>query len=278
MLYPRRVRDSDTSSPLAPAIAIADDPYSLAHSTALITGAASGIGLAIARRLRQSSARLVLLDIDDEGLVRLRDGGIVERELSFVADISHRTELERVRDDLESMGIRPDIVVANAGVNVRVGALDLKDADLRRIIDTNLYGTFVTLQVFAPLAMRERGARFIVTGSVAAIHGMALRAAYVSTKAALTGLVRSLAIEWGPAGASVNAVGPGIIATPLLKAYMDEHPERVQAAISNTPLQRLGDPNEIADVVAFLASDAARFITGQTIFVDGGLSAGDSWW
>lgn len=263
---------------MAPAVAPADDPYSLANSTALITGAASGIGLAIARRLRQSGARLVLVDIDGEGLVRLRDGGVVERELAFVADISHRAELERVRDDLESAGVRPDVVVANAGVNVRVGALDLKDADLRRIIDTNLYGTFVTLQVFAPLAMRERGARFIVTGSVAAIHGMALRAAYVSTKAALAGLVRSLAIEWGPAGARVNAVGPGIIATPLLKAYMEEHPERVEAAISNTPLHRLGDPDEIADVVAFLASDAARFITGQTIFVDGGLSAGDSWW
>jgi NAD(P)-dependent dehydrogenase (short-subunit alcohol dehydrogenase family) len=107
---------------------------------------------------------------------------------------------------------------------------------------------------------------------------MALRAPYTATKAGLSGLVRSLSIEWGRYGATVNAVGPGIIQTPLTQEYMKQNPERVSAAIANTPLGRLGEPEDVADVVAFLASDAARFITGQTIYVDGGLTAGSSWW
>jgi NAD(P)-dependent dehydrogenase (short-subunit alcohol dehydrogenase family) len=91
-------------------------------------------------------------------------------------------------------------------------------------------------------------------------------------------MVRALAIEWGPHGVNVNAVGPGVIETPLTRAYMEQYPERVEAAIANTPLRRIGLPEDVADVVLFLASDAARFITGQTIYVDGGISAGSSWW
>lgn len=251
----------------------------LTGSTALVTGAASGIGLAVALRLHRSGARLVLVDVDREQVSALKaDRRLPDTTLSFVADIRERVQLEKIRDALEASHTRPDIVVANAGVNTRVKAIDLSDRDLRRIIDTNLYGTFVTLQVFGPLAIRESNARIVVTSSVAAIHGMDLRAAYVSTKAALSGLVRSLAIEWGPTGATVNAVGPGIIRTALLEVYMQEHPERVQAAIANTPLRRIGTPQDVADVVDFLVSEAARFISGQTVFVDGGLSAGSSWW
>jgi NAD(P)-dependent dehydrogenase (short-subunit alcohol dehydrogenase family) len=118
----------------------------------------------------------------------------------------------------------------------------------------------------------------VVTSSFAAIHGLDVRAAYTATKAGLSGLVRSLAIEWGPKGVTVNAIGPGIIETPLTRAYMDQHPERVAATIENTPLRRIGTPEDVADVVAFLASDGARFITGQTVYVDGGISAGSAWW
>jgi NAD(P)-dependent dehydrogenase (short-subunit alcohol dehydrogenase family) len=137
---------------------------------------------------------------------------------------------------------------------------------------------FITCQVFGPLLLAKPGGRVVVTSSLSAIHGMNLRAAYAATKAGVSGLVRSLAIEWGPKGANVNAVGPGIIKTPLTMAYMEQFPERVTASIEHTPLRRLGTPEDVADVVAFLASDGARFITGQTIYVDGGISAGSSWW
>jgi NAD(P)-dependent dehydrogenase (short-subunit alcohol dehydrogenase family) len=136
----------------------------------------------------------------------------------------------------------------------------------------------VTCQVFGPLLFARPGGRVVVTGSLSGIHGMNLRAAYAATKAGVSGLVRSLAVEWGPHGVTVNAVGPGIIKTPLTMAYMEQHPERVTATIEHTPLRRLGEPEDVADVVVFLASEQARFITGQTIYVDGGISAGSSWW
>ena len=149
---------------------------------------------------------------------------------------------------------------------------------MREIVETNLVGVISTLQVFVPLIMGRGEARVVITSSAIAVYGMVLRAPYTATKAGLSGLVRSLAIEWGPNGVTVNAVGPGVIRTPLTEAYMEQFPEKTRAAITNSALRRIGTPEEVADVVVFLASRASRFITGQTIYVDGGLSAGGDWW
>lgn len=248
---------------------------SLEGRTALVTGGTRGIGLAIARALRRDGARVIAVSHSKEQLEAFKRE-FAEDPLAAAefGDVRDRATLEAVRSRLTAL----EILVPNAGINTRTRALDLPDAPLRDMLNTNLYGVFVTCQVFAPLLLVKRGARVVVTGSVAAIHGMDLRAAYTATKAGLSGLVRALAIEWGPQGATVNAVGPGIIETPLTRAYMDQHPERVEAAIENTPLRRIGTPEDVADVAVFLASDAARFITGQTVFVDGGLSAGSGWW
>ena len=243
--------------------------------TALVTGGTRGIGLAIVRALRHCGARVIAIgksqdQIDLFGKEFAKDP-LASAEL---VDVRDRRSMEALRDRLD----RLDILVPNAGVNTRVKALDLPDEPLREMLDTNLYGVFVTCQVFAPLLVKKPGSRVVVTSSISAIHGQDLRAAYAATKAGLSGLVRSLAIEWGPLGVNVNAVGPGIIETPLTRAYMDEFPERVAAAIANTPLRRVGTPEDVADVVVFLASNAARFITGQTLYVDGGLTAGSGWW
>ena len=243
--------------------------------SALVTGGTRGIGLAITRALRRDGARVTAVSHSAEQVSRFRgefaEDPLVEAEL---IDVRRRDQLEGLRDRLKSL----EILVPNAGINTRIKALDLPDESLRDMLETNLYGAFVTCQVFGPLLLKKPGGRVVVTSSAIAIHGMDLRAAYTATKAGLTGLVRSLAIEWGPMGTTVNAVGPGVIQTPLTQAYIDEHPERARAAVDNTPLRRLGTPEDVADVVAFLASDAARFITGQTIYVDGGITAGSSWW
>jgi NAD(P)-dependent dehydrogenase (short-subunit alcohol dehydrogenase family) len=248
---------------------------SLEGKTALVTGGTRGIGLAIVRALRRDGARVIAVGNSKEQIDAFREefrsDALARAEL---ADVRDRDALKAVRDGLDSL----DILVPNAGVNTRVKALDLEDEALREMLQTNLYGVFVTCQVFGPLLFSRPGGRVIVTSSLAAIHGMDVRAAYSATKAGVTGLVRSLAIEWGPKGVTVNAVGPGIIETPLTRAYMDKYPERVAATIANTPLGRVGTPEDVADVVAFLASDGARFISGQTIYVDGGVSAGSSWW
>jgi len=248
---------------------------SLDGKTALVTGGTRGIGLAIVRALRRDGARVIAVGRSKEHVDAFRkefaNDPLAGAEL---ADVRDADSLKAVRDRLDGL----DILVPNAGVNTRVKALDLEDAALREMLQTNLYGVFKTCQVFGPLLFVRAGGRVIVTSSFAAISGLDLRAAYSATKAGLSGLVRSLAIEWGPKGVTVNAVGPGIIETPLTKAYMDKYPERVAATIAHTPLGRIGTPEDVADVVAFLASDGARFITGQTIYVDGGVSAGSSWW
>jgi NAD(P)-dependent dehydrogenase (short-subunit alcohol dehydrogenase family) len=248
---------------------------SLEGRTALVTGGTRGIGLAITRALRREGAQVVAIGKAKDQIEAFRRE-FSEDPLASVehADVRDRAALEALRDKLPGL----DILVPNAGVNTRVKALELEDGPLREMFDTNLYGVFITCQVFGPLLFKRPGGRVVVTGSLSSIHGMNLRVAYTATKAGVSGLVRSLAIEWGPHGVTVNAVGPGIIKTPLTLAYMDQFPERVKATIENTPLRRLGEPEDVADVVAFLASDGARFITGQTIYVDGGVSAGSSWW
>lgn len=247
--------------------------------TALVTGTTSGIGLCVAQALVGRGAYVIALGPGDAAVRELeRPFGGSERVRTLALDIRDRAALEALRDSLTADEVTLDILVANAGTNVRRPALELTDEEIRVVIDTNLYGTFTTLQVLAPLALRRPGARIVVTSSVAAVWGYNLRAPYTASKAGLSGLVRSLAIEWGPFGATVNAVGPGLIRTPLLETYMREHPERVEAAIAHTPLRRFGEPEDVSDVILFLASGAARFITGQTIVVDGGLSVGNSWW
>ena len=243
--------------------------------TALVTGGTRGIGLAITRALRREGARVIALSKAAEQIEAYRKE-FSEDPLATAerADVRERAALEAVRNKLDGL----DILIPNAGINTRVTALELADGPLRDMFATNLYGVFITCQVFGPLLFKRPGGRVVVTGSLSAIHGMNLRAAYAATKAGISGLVRSLAVEWGPHGVTVNAVGPGIIKTPLTIAYMEQFPERVTATIEHTPLGRLGEPEDVADVVTFLASDKARFITGQTIFVDGGVSAGSSWW
>jgi NAD(P)-dependent dehydrogenase (short-subunit alcohol dehydrogenase family) len=248
---------------------------SLEGKTALVTGGTRGIGLAIVRALRRDGAKVIAVTKSKEQIdvfhKEFAEDPLAGAEL---ADVRDRRSLEALRDKLR----RLDILVPNAGVNTRVKALDLPDEPLHEMLDTNLYGVFVTCQVFAPLLFAQPGGRVVVTSSISAIHGQDLRAAYAATKAGLSGLVRALAVEWGPLGVNVNAVGPGIIETPLTKAYMDQHPERVEAAIAHTPLRRIGTPEDVADVVLFLVSDASRFMTGQTVYVDGGVSAGSEWW
>ena len=250
----------------------------LKERIALVTGGTSGIGLAVARRLARDGARVVIVAREMPADAADLLGPECPPPLLLQADIARRDQVEVVRQALEQRGVELSVLVANAGVARRNEALDTPDRDVRLMLDTNLYGSFITMQVLAPIVALRPGGRIVVTSSVTAIHGMRRRALYSATKAALSGLVRSLAIEWGPLGVCVNAVGPGIIRTPLLEPYIDAHPERVAAAIRATPLGRLGEPEDVASVVAFLTSDAAAFITGQTLFVDGGISAGDAWW
>jgi NAD(P)-dependent dehydrogenase (short-subunit alcohol dehydrogenase family) len=252
----------------------------LSGKTALVTGAASGIGLAITRALLSAGVAVELVDrnpeVADVAAKLATESGV--RTAAHVADVRDRASLERVRDALRQTGRTLDVLVPNAGVNVRKPLVELSDSEVDTIVETNLTGVIATMQVFAPLLFGRDGASIVVTSSAAAEHGMVLRAVYSATKAGTSGLTRSAAIEWGPHGVRVNAVAPGVIRTPLTQAYMDQFPEREKAATTQVPLGRVGTPEEVADVVVMLAGRPTRFMTGQTLFIDGGLTAGTSWW
>ena len=243
--------------------------------TVLVTGGTRGIGLAITRAFHREGASVVAITRHEDQAEAVRTEFADDPRVRVqIADVRDRASLKRVRGGLDEL----HVLIPNAGVTTRAEALDLEDDALRAMVDTNYYGVFVTCQVFGALLLRSPGGRVVITSSISAIHGQKLRAAYCGTKGAVSALTRALAVEWGPKGATVNAVAPGIIRTPLIQAYADANPEKVEAGVAHTPLRRLGEPADVADVVLFFASDAARFVTGQTLFVDGGMTSGSDWW
>lgn len=249
---------------------------------AVVTGGTSGIGLAITLRLARRGLRVYAVSRRGEGDTAELDRGVAElgvpRPTVLTADVTERDQLEAVAKRMADDQVTPRVVVGSAGINVRSLALDVPDEAVHRMIDTNLYGLFATFQVFAPSALASSGSRFVAISSLNAVHGMRLRAPYSATKAGVSGLVRALAVEWGPQGATVNAIAPGIIETPLTRGYMDEHPDRTAAGIAHTPVGRLGRVDDIAHAAEYLVSPEASFVNGQTLVVDGGLSAGSAWW
>jgi NAD(P)-dependent dehydrogenase (short-subunit alcohol dehydrogenase family) len=248
---------------------------------ALVTGGTSGIGMAIALRLASKMpvyavSRRGPLDAADLGEAADRLG--VPGPIVIAADVARRSDLVAIADQLAAWDVSLRVIVACAGTNVRRLALEVDEEEVRNLVDVNLIGTFQTFQVFAPLTLAQPNGRFIAISSVTGLHGMSLRVPYGATKAGVSGMVTGLAVEWGPFQATVNAIAPGIVETPLTSTYMSEHPDRAQAALEHTPVGRLGRAEDVAAVAAFLASEEASFVTGQTIVVDGGMSAGSSWW
>jgi NAD(P)-dependent dehydrogenase (short-subunit alcohol dehydrogenase family) len=248
----------------------------------LVTGGTQGIGLAIALRLAKTMAPVYLLSFDatktaDKVDAAFRELGLARPTL-LEANVADRGRLTQIAEDLARDHVDIGTVVASAGTNVRALALEVEDDAVRSMIDTNLYGLFLTFQVFAPLVLAGPNGRFIALSSLSAIHGQRLRAVYAATKAGVSGLVRALATEWSPMGATVNAIAPGVLRTPLTSAYMDSHPEREAAALAHTLVGRLGTIDDVAFTAEYLASEECGFMTGQTIYLDGGVSAGSVWW
>jgi NAD(P)-dependent dehydrogenase (short-subunit alcohol dehydrogenase family) len=247
-----------------------------------VTGGTSGIGLAIACRLARTHDPVYLLSRNASASrpqveEAFRAGGVRLPHL-LDGDVADRGCLVRIASQLTEEGVDIGTVVASAGTAVRALALDVDDASVRSMMDTNLYGVFVTFQTLAPIVLARPGGRFIAVSSLSAIHGQRLRAVYAATKAGVSGLVRALAAEWGPAGATVHAIGPGILRTTLTGDYMDAHPDREQAVLDHTLVGRHGSVDDVAFAAEYLASPECGFVTGQTLMVDGGVSAGSTWW
>ncbi len=224
----------------------------LAGRRAIVTGAASGIGAATVKRLTTDGAEVIGVDLMGDGLI---------------ADVATDAGVAAI---IAAAGGRLDILINNAGVCPIAPLAELDDALWANGFAVNVTAPFRLSRALAPVLARSKAGRIINTGSILSSYGDATLAAYSASKHAILGLTRALANELGPMGITVNCIQPGAIVTSMTKGLF-ENPANVDHYTSRSPLGRLGQPEDIADVFAFLASDDARFITGQGIIVDGGV-------
>ena len=236
----------------------------------LITGGAGGIGLETARRFLEEGARVALLDRDGEALARAGAGlaglsGLIE------ADVTRPEEVARAFEELEALLGGLDVLINNAGISLRHSFLEIEAGDWRRVLDVNLNGVFLVAQQAARQMLAGQGGVILNMGSTNGLLGYPYYADYNASKAGVIELTRSMALELGPR-IRVNAVCPGFILTPMQEA--EYTPQMRRDFAQKLPLQRLGRPEDVAGLFAYLASDDASFITGQCFTIDGGETTG----
>ena len=236
----------------------------------LITGGARGIGTATAARFLEEGACVLVLDRDEAGCQRLKDK-MPALKGTIVADVSDAEAVARAFLEMDSLLKGLDILINNAGISVRKPFLDINVQEWLDVIDVNLNGAFFVAQNAAQYMMNEAGGIILNMASTNGLIGYPFYAAYNASKSGIIELTRSMALELAPK-VRVNAVCPGYILTLMQKA--EYTPEMLHACESKVPLRRLGKPEEVAALFAFLASDDAQFITGQTFVIDGGEIAG----
>jgi 3-oxoacyl-[acyl-carrier protein] reductase len=237
---------------------------------ALVTGAARGIGEAIALTLAREGADVVVTDVDLEGAQRVAQEieGMGRKAKAVQADVSQREAVQRLVSEAVSLFGKVDILVNNAGIIRRGTFLDHDPQDWEKVLSVNLGGTFNCAKEVVPLMIKQGGGKIINISSVVGKMGdIASAPSYGTSKGAINTFTKSLARELAPYGINVNAVAPHAIETDMSREWSEEKRRQIVEAI---PLKRLGKPEEVAEVVAFLASDGAGFITGQILDVNGG--------
>lgn len=248
------------------------DLFRLTGQVALVTGAAQGLGWAIAQAMAAHGAAVVLADIQaqacEEAAAVLRAQG--HEALALGCDMADAAQVERLVQAASAWRGHVDTLVCNAGVQGPAGPLaQASDADWQRVWDINLRGAARLAQGLIPGMAARGGGSVVLMSSIAGLRGNASIGLYGLSKAALAQLARNLAVEWGPQRVRVNAISPGLIRSPLSTGLMD-NAQFMQRRLALTPLRRVGEPHEVAGVAVMLASPAGAFITGQNLVVDGG--------
>lgn len=244
--------------------------------TIFITGAAGGIGAEVVRRFHAEGALVIATDYAIEGVAALA-GSAGGRVVALALDVTDAAAVDAALAGVAAEHGPVDHLINCAGVASIVSTLEMSDEAWRRVYAINVDGTMHTSRAFARAVVHGgRKGSIVNLASVAGMGGMIDRAAYISTKHAVVGLTREMAMEFGPAGLRVNAIAPGIIRTPMTAPHFND-PDRAERIRKAHPLGRGGEPSEIAAAIAFLCSSDASFITGVILPVDGGYTAGKMW-
>lgn len=251
------------------------DAFSLRDRRALVTGGSKGLGYTMALALAQAGADVAIVGRERETIraaaVKLA-GETQRRVVPLVADVTRSSDVENlVQDTIRELG-QIDILINNAGINIRQPIVDQSEADFRKILDTNLVGAFLLLQHVGRHMTARRSGSVINVASTLGFVGLAERGGYTASKGAIVQLTRTAALEWAPLGVRVNALCPGPIVTEINTPVLS-NPTANEYFVSRIPLGRWGQPHEIGPAAVFLASDASSFMTGAALVIDGGWTA-----
>ncbi|MDN7241070.1 SDR family oxidoreductase [Planococcus sp. N028] len=243
--------------------------FSLEGKTAIVTGAGKGIGRAIALAVAEAGANVMLVARTEKDLQQVQQEIGNDRTSFCVADITDRKQIQNVVEKtIEQFG-KIDVLVNNAGMNIRSSLANATDVEWHKIMDTNAQSVFMFSQEVAK--KMNGGGSIINISSVGGERALKTGIIYAASKAAIIQMTKVMAMEWGPSNIRVNAIGPWYFRTPLTEKLFNDQ-EYLNSILAVTPMKRVGELPEVASPVVFLASDAASYITGQTLFVDGGMT------
>jgi NAD(P)-dependent dehydrogenase (short-subunit alcohol dehydrogenase family) len=243
------------------------------NKVAIVTGGGSGIGLAIAEKLAGSGMKTIVVGRDEAKLATAKEK-LGANCVSYRCDLNDLSTIPTLVNTIVKEHGRIDVLVNNAGINMKKEFTEVTDDDFQKIILTNVTAIFSLSREVVKCMLERGGGAIINISSMASQYGIPKVIAYTASKSAIEGMTRAMAVELSPKGIRVNCVAPGFIATDMSARALNNDPERKNKALSRTPMGVLGNPSDVGDAVLFLASDAARYITGVVLPVDGGNSIG----
>jgi NAD(P)-dependent dehydrogenase (short-subunit alcohol dehydrogenase family) len=256
----------------------------LKDKTAIVTGAASGIGLATALKFAQEGAAVMCADMNEEGAAKTasRIADLGGKAASFKMDVTKEAEVQALVADTVKRWERVDVMFNNAGIEFGIPVTQVSELQWDSLIDVNLKGVFLGCKHVLPQMAKQKSGAIVNTASIAGLRGVAFLSTYCASKGGVVLMTKALAVEWASFGVRINAVCPGVIRTPMADRAIlaggglgSATPEESWAQLAAAhPLGRVGQPEEVAEAVTFLASDQASFITGAALPVDGGMEAG----
>jgi NAD(P)-dependent dehydrogenase (short-subunit alcohol dehydrogenase family) len=251
------------------------DRFKLNGKTALVTGGARGLGKTMATALAEAGADIALTGRSLDSCQATADeiahatGRTVR---AFAGDVAVAKDVERLYADVNAASGHIDILINNAGTNIR-GTIDqVSEADWDSVVDTNLKGPFLVTKAFAPAMLKKGWGRVINLASIMSVIALPGRTTYCSSKAGVLGLTRTWGLEWADKGVTCNAICPGPFATEMNRQLLND-PKAYQQFVASIPMGRWGELDELTGAIVFLASDASSFVTGSSLFVDGGWTA-----